>query len=86
MEACNTFWGSHGCDLEKDHNGPCECRHSDDLDGPGDTVKLAKLANMVDNVFVTYDESEYDGMHFGVAFYDEPAGQLCGYFTVWFSI
>lgn len=22
---CEVFWGSHGCGLDRDHEGPCEC-------------------------------------------------------------
>lgn len=31
---CDTFWGTHGCDLEPGHEGPCVCDDRDrDEDG-----------------------------------------------------
>jgi hypothetical protein len=24
-EACRVYWGSHGCDLARGHEGPCDC-------------------------------------------------------------
>ncbi len=24
-EGCRVYWGSHGCDLERGHEGDCEC-------------------------------------------------------------
>lgn len=31
---CRVYWGSHGCELERGHDGPhiCECAHDDDYD------------------------------------------------------
>ncbi len=31
MSHCRVFWGSHGCRLERGHQGPhlCECAHPD---------------------------------------------------------
>jgi hypothetical protein len=83
---CNTFWGSHGCDLPDGHKEPCECQHEGDEQEPGDIVKLIKLAPLYNNAFVTYDKSEYDGKHFGVTFYDEDNLTGEGYLTVWFSV
>jgi hypothetical protein len=45
---CNTFWGSHGCDLLFGHDGPCVCgaNDPDGLDGlcteytPGEGVRF----------------------------------------------
>ena len=33
-ERCNTFWGSHGCDLPKGHDGQhvCDCHDPNDAD------------------------------------------------------
>ena len=27
MESCRVYWGTHGCDLERGHDGPhlCDC-------------------------------------------------------------
>jgi len=24
-DLCRVYWGSHGCDLRRGHEGPCEC-------------------------------------------------------------
>lgn len=47
---CNTFWGSHGCDLPYGHDGPCICG-SRDPDGlctqyePGVGVRFYHLGD-----------------------------------------
>lgn len=25
IRTCNVFWGTHGCDFELGHEGPCKC-------------------------------------------------------------
>ncbi len=30
MNQCRVYWGSHGCRLERDHDGPCLCDCAED--------------------------------------------------------
>lgn len=32
---CRVYWGSHGCRLERGHDGPHLCTCADDPPGPG---------------------------------------------------
>lgn len=34
MEGCRVYWGSHGCNLARGHEGPhrCSCADDDDMD------------------------------------------------------
>lgn len=38
IPVCDTYWGSHGCDLDFGHDGPCICKrcHGDNLTPCGD--------------------------------------------------
>lgn len=41
-ERCDTFWGTHGCDLPAEHEVPCVCRLChDSLVGTEDHVLCA---------------------------------------------
>lgn len=78
MGKCNTFWGSHGCDLEDGHNSPCECIHDADGQGAGDTSKLVKIET---SSLAAYHVPNNDGK-FGVVFYD---GFNTGHLVNWFQ-
>jgi hypothetical protein len=48
INECRVYWGSHGCDLERGHDGACECaccdcwpEHTDEPD-EDDVVCVAK--------------------------------------------
>lgn len=75
---CNTFWGTHGCDLIQGHEMPCECRHEGDEQGPGDISKLVKL----ENPMLIGSHKQVDPK-FGVVFYDDSA---IGYLVNWFTV
>ena len=57
---CGWFWGSHGCDLDEDHDGPCQCGLGDDV-----CCQLDRTTRKVRHTYLSLDPDADPDWHWG---------------------
>ena len=69
MNYCRVYWGSHGCDLERGHDGPHECACCDCPEGRHNGTDAPTLID-AENVYCVAKPPYYGP---GTNFYGEDA-------------